>query len=182
MKLQDAGQQPAGQARVIHQSRGIGIDSDELMLAANVLRRGGVADVPTVTFDTETPKMHAELFNPEHCGAYAVDKKKLYVKATESGELLRLAANVLRRGGVAGTSLDLERLEESEESKEIRESEHEVHAVNQTSSIISLLPVNTPATCPHTASGDTWLPLQLCLRSMGRAHILWGTSCPVPQE
>ena len=64
MKLQDAGQQQAGQARVIHQPRGMDVDPDELMLAANVLRRGGVADVPTVTFDTETSKMHAELLQP----------------------------------------------------------------------------------------------------------------------
>ena len=50
MKLQDAGQQKAGQARVIHQSRGIDVDPDELMIAANVLRRGGRTDVDTVTF------------------------------------------------------------------------------------------------------------------------------------
>ena len=101
MKLQDAGQQHAGQARVIHQSRGIDVDPDELMIAANVLRRGGRTDVLTVTFDTKTSKMHAEFFNPEHCGAHAVNMKISGALGNQWREELQLAANAHWRSGVA---------------------------------------------------------------------------------
>ena len=113
MKLQDAGQQQAGQARVIHQSRGIDVDPDELMLAANVLRRGGVADVPTVTFDTKTSKMHAEFFNPEHCGAHAVNMKISSALGNQWREELQLAANAHRRSGVAVVPIVVEILDTS---------------------------------------------------------------------
>ena len=82
MKLQDAGQQQAGKARVIHQSRGNQGNPDELMLAASVIRRGGVADILTVILNATTPMSYHRHSPLEGLDAHAVNQEEHYLGVT----------------------------------------------------------------------------------------------------
>ena len=96
-----------------------------LRLAANVLRRGGVAGVALdsrpLAISGESSVIREELLIHADELTGQIASRCSRVHADESGGTLRLAANVLRRGGVAGVALDSRPLAISGDSSEIRE-------------------------------------------------------------
>ena len=103
------------------------MSSDELgdisRLAANILRRGGMAGVSS---DSELLVTFGDLFAiREQLMGYADEHHDQdssccpRVSSDELGDVLRLAANACRCGGVVGIISDSGYLKESRESKEI---------------------------------------------------------------